>query len=56
MVVIVYVGTTCINSEPNVASVSSDYFTYTTSSEAATLPNQTSGNLFIDIVTKGKER
>ena len=42
VVVIISVGTTCNNSVPNVASVSPDYFTCTASSEAITVPNQTS--------------
>ena len=53
VVIIVYVGTTCINSEPNFASTSPDLFTYTASSEP--------GDLFMDSITnlvksEGKER
>ena len=60
-----YVGTTCNNSKPNVASAFPDYFTYTASFEAiTTLPNETSANLFIGSITslgpsvksEGKER
>ena len=51
MVVIVYAGTTCVNSVPIVTSASPDYFSDSASYDTVLVQNQTSGNLFMDIIT-----